>query len=250
MTRILIIIIILAAFGADDRDKGRKGNKLYHDKKYQEAARLYQEGVADLKESTRPAIRTGLFNNLGAALNRLESFEESAASFARAVETAGSGRDLSRASYNAGNTAFQAQDPQRALDYYRNALMADPQNEDARFNYEFVRRLMESQKQSGDSGENQQQQDQDQQQQQQQQDQDQEPQQNEDEQQQQQKDQEQQRDPDDEEQERKREEQEQREKMTEEQAEQILKALQNDEQELMRQIWRMKGKPRSVEKDW
>lgn len=247
MTRIFIFIIMLTAFGADDRDKGRKGNERYNDKKYQEATRLYQEGIAELNKSTKPAIRTGLFNNLGAALYRLESFDESAASFARAIETAESRHDLSRASYNAGNTAFQAQDPQGALDYYRNALLVDPENEDARYNYEFVIRLMESQKQSGDSGDKQQQQ------QLQDQDQDQDQDQSEDEQQPDQKEnQEQRQNPDDEQQEHdpSPEEPEQREEMTEEQAEQILEALQNDEQELMRQVWRMKGKPRSVEKDW
>lgn len=249
MTRIFVIIIILAAFGADDRDKGRKGNKRYDDRKYQEAARLYREGIAALNKSTEPAVRTGLFNNLGAALNRLESFDESAASFTRAIETAESEHDLSRASYNAGNTAFQAQDPQGALDYYRNALLADPENADARYNYEFVKRSMESQKQSSDSGDKQQQQqDQDQDQ-----EQDQEQQQSEDEQPPDQKEnQERRQEPDDEPQEQNpdQEEPEQREEMTEEQAEQILEALQNDEQELLRQVWRMKGKPRSVEKDW
>ena len=245
MIRILVIIMILAAFGSDDRDKGRKGNKRYHDKKYQEAARLYKEGVAELKESTKPAIRTGLFNNLGAALNRLESFEEAAASFTQAIETAGSETDLSRAAYNAGNTAFQSQDPQQALDYFRNALLADPQNEDARFNYEFVRRLLESEKESGDSGDNQQQQQQDQNQEQQQND-NEEQQEEQEEQEQQSGDEQEQED----EQEREQQEPEQREEMTKEQAEQILDALQNDEQELMREVWRMKGKPRSVEKDW
>ena len=249
MTRIVVIILFtLTALVSDDSDKGRKGNKSYRDKKYQEASRLYKEGIAELEESTKASIRTGLFNNLGAALNRLESFEEAASSFATAIETAESEEGLSRATYNAGNTAFQAQDPQRALDYYRNALLADPENQDARFNYEFVRRMLESQKESGDSGENQQQQQQDQEQ---SQDEEQEQQENEDEQQSdQQKEQEQPQDESEDQQDREQQEQDEREEMTQEQAEQILDALQNDEQKLMREVWRMKGKPRPVDKDW
>ncbi len=248
MTRSIIIIFLLASFLSDDRDKGRKGNERYHDKKYQEASRLYREGVAELTGSSEAAIRTGLFNNLGSALNRLESFEEAAASFAQAIQTAETEEDLSRASYNAGNTAFQAQDPKRALNFYRNALLADPENEDARFNYEFVRRLMESQKESGDSGDKQQQNQEQNQNQNQEQEQEQEQEQNEDEQQSDQSEDKKQRE--EQEQERDQQEQADREEMTQEQAEQILQALQNDEQELMRQVWRMKGKARSVEKDW
>ena len=245
MTRILIIIILLSAFVTDDRDKGRKGNKSYHDKKYEEAARLFREGIAELKESSETAVRTGLHNNLGAALNRLQSYEEAAAAFAKAIETAETEADLSRAAYNAGNTAFQGLDLRRALDYYRHALLADPQNEDARFNYEFVRRMLEDQKQQGGSGENQQPDQQQQDQQQQNQDLEQQQDQEQQEQQQQQNDQQEQQQEQEQEQE-----QEPTEEMTQEQAEQILQALQNDEQELMRQVWRMRGKPRPVEKDW
>lgn len=255
MTRFLIVILMFAVLVAGDGDKGRKGNKRYHEKKYQEAASLYKEGIAEMKESTKPAIRTGLFNNLGSAFNRLESYEEAEQAFAQAIATAGSKTDLTRATYNAGNTSFQAQDPQRALELYRKALIADPNNQNARFNYEFVRRLIESQKQQSNNQSNQQQQQNQDQDQQNQQDQeqkkdDQEEQQDQDQQQQQQQqnqdeDQQQQEEEQDSEQQ-----QEEKEEMTKEQAEQILKALQNDEEELMRQVWRMKGKPRSVEKDW
>jgi Ca-activated chloride channel family protein len=250
MTRVLTILFVFAAFFADDRDKGRKGNKSYHEKKYEEAARLYKEGIVELKESTKAAIRTGLFNNLGAALNRIESFDEASASFEQAIGTAETVEDLSRASYNAGNTAFQAEDPQRALDHYRKALLADPQNERARFNYEFVRRMMESQKESGDSGENQQQQEEQEQQEQEQEPSDDEQEQQEEEQEQGDEEQEQEQQQQEEQEQQEQEPQEESEEMTEEQAEQILQALQNDEQELMRQVWRMKGKPRSVDKDW
>jgi tetratricopeptide (TPR) repeat protein len=252
---LVLVVILMSLFAADDRGKGREGNKRYHEKKYEEAARLFREGIGELKESTKAEIRTGLYNNLGAAMNRLESFEEASAAFAAAIEAAASDRDLARASYNAGNTAFQAQDPQRALDFYRNALLAEPDNESARFNYEFVRRMLESQKQQSDSESNQQQQ-QDQNQEQQEQQQDQEQQQEEQEQEQEQQEQQQgdqQQEQEQQEQEQEQEQEEQpdpSEEMTQEQAEQILQALQNDEEELMRQVWRMRGKPRSVDKDW
>lgn len=252
MSRTLILIVIALLGFSDDKNKGREGNKLYHDKKYEESAALFRQGLASTDESTNPRIRSGLANNLGCALNRLQSYEEASAALSEAIQLASDTKDLTRSAYNAGNNAFQAQNPEGSLTYYRQALVADPTNEDARFNYEFVRRLMDQQQQQSDSQGEPQQNPQDQQQDEQQQ-QDQDQQQQEDEQQQQDQSgdnsQDEQQQPEDEE-EQPAEPEKQEAGMSEQQAEQILQALQNDEKELMREVWRMKGKPRAVDKDW
>ena len=250
----LIWIVLLASIlgFADDKDKGRKGNKQYHEKNYELAAGLFREGLVETDDSSDPEVRTGLANNLGCALNRLESYDEAAAAFAQSIQLASNDMERSRGAYNAGNNAFQAQDPEKSLDYFRQALMADPTSENARFNYEFVRRMMEQQQESGGEGDpkenpqDQEQQDQeqeqgDQEQDEQEGDQEQEPQQEQNEEQQQE---------EGEDEQKQGEPEERKQEMSEEQAEQILQALQNDEEELMRQVWRMKGKPRNVEKDW
>lgn len=248
---ILLIAIALLGF-SDDKNKGREGNKAYHDKKYEEAAALFREGLAATDQSTDATVRSGLANNLGCALNRMESYEEASAALSEAIQLASNEKELTRSAYNAGNNAFQAQQADRSLTYYRQALLADPSNEDARYNYEFVKRLMNQQQQQSDSDSKQQQPNpQDQQQDQQREEQDQQQEQNEQEQQQDQSGEDSQEEQQqEEEQEQQNEPQEQEEGMSEQQAEQILEALENDEQELMRQVWRMKGKPRAVDKDW
>jgi tetratricopeptide (TPR) repeat protein len=251
MRRTLILFVIVLLGFSDDTDKGRKGNKRYHEKKFEEAATLFRQGLTSTDGETDPKIRSGLANNLGCSLNRLGSYEEASAALSEAIQLAPTKGELARSAYNAGNNAFQAQDPQRSLTYYRQALLADPTNEDARFNYEFVRRMMEQQQQSGGEGDPQQnpqeqQQDQQQQEQEQQQNEQQQDQSGENSQQQDQQQQEQNQDQEPQPSEPREEDAQ----MSEEQAEQILQALQNDEEELMRQVWRMKGKPRTVEKDW
>ncbi|HUF07765.1 MAG TPA: hypothetical protein VMO47_00480, partial [Rhodothermales bacterium] len=142
MTSRILIFLALALLGfSDDKDKGREGNKRYHDKKYEEAAALFRQGIASAPESTDEKTRAALANNLGCALNRLESYEEASAAFSEAIQLASNDKELTRSAYNAGNNAFQAQDPERSLTYYREALLADQANEDARFNYEFVKRF-------------------------------------------------------------------------------------------------------------
>lgn len=248
MTTHVVLLLLIAALGfGDDKDKGRQGNKRYHEKQFQEAATLFREGLASTDESSNPVIRGGLANNLGCALNRTEAYEEASQAFSQAIQLATNEQELTRSTYNAGNNAFQAGNPQGSLQYYRQALLADAANEDARFNYEFVRRLMQQQQdQQGEGGE-QQENPQDQQQ---------EPQPSDEEQQDEEQEQDQQGDNSENQQQESDDEQPQPEPkeqeggMSEEQAEQILQALQNDEEELMRQVWRMKGKPRSVDKDW
>lgn len=249
LTRFLILLLIAAIGLGDNTDKGRKGNKRYHEKKYEEAATLFREGLEASDESTDAKLRSGLANNLGCALNRTESYEEATKAFSEAIQLASTEEELTRSAYNAGNNAFQAQDPQKSLEYYKQSMIADPTNDNARFNYEFVRRMMQQQKQDGGKGDKQQKQDQQNDDQQQQQDDEQ----KQDDQQQQDdqkggKSDDQQQQPEDEQQ--KESEQQEEQGMSKEQAQQILKALQNDEEELMRQVWRMKGKPRTVDKDW
>lgn len=254
LTRFLILLLIAAIGFGDNTDKGRKGNKRYHEKKYEEAATLFREGLEASDESTDVKVRSGLANNLGCALNRTESYEEATKAFSEAIQLASTEKELTRSAYNAGNNAFQAQDPQKSLEYYKQSMIADPTNEDARFNYEFVRRMMQQQKQSGGKGDKQQKQDEQKQDEQKDDQQQQDDEQKQDDQQQDDQkdgksdDQKQQ----EEEQQKEQEQQEQQDEqgMSKEQAQQILKALQNDEEELMRQVWRMKGKPRTVDKDW
>ena len=64
--------------------------------------------------------------------------------------------DLVRASYNAGNAAYQTQQLEQSLEHYRRALLNDPSNQDAKFNYEFVKRQLEEQQQQQDQQQDQQ----------------------------------------------------------------------------------------------
>ena len=230
--------------------QGRNGNDHYKEDRFEEAADAFAGGIAAYEDGRTPDRNYfGLQNNLGAALYRQEQFDAADAAFARAAEHAPGDPDFARASYNAGNASFQRQDLESALAHYRNALLADPANEDARYNYEFVRRQQEEQQQDQQNQEqNQEQQQQDQNNEQQSQEQEQ----NQDEQQQeQQQDQEQQQSQEQQQQQEQPQQSEAREEeLTQEQAERILQALEDEEQQLLREIQKVEGRPRRVAKDW
>lgn len=297
--RLLVIILALAfAMNDDGAKQGRKGNELYRNADHETASILFTTGITEQNSSERGAVHSGLWNNLGASLHRLGKFDEAREAFSNAVALAPSSNEVARSSYNAGNNAFesfqqssqqsmgggpgmppgmppsgapqQGQAPQGqqqqgegledSLEHYKQSMLADPTNEDAKFNYEYVKRMLEDQEQNQDQQqqedqnnqdqqnnedqENQEQQDQQQNQDQEQQDQQQQDQQQQDQQQQEQEQQEQQQN------------QEQQQpppdpnKLSKEEAERILQALQNEEEELLREVMKSQARPKKVEKDW
>lgn len=235
----------------DGERDGRRGNALYEDGSYAAAAESFASGLAALDERAESRLRYGLYNNLGAALLKSGEVQGARQALDAALRHAVSPSDAARSAYNAGNAAFAAQELEAALDHYRDTLLREPGNIDAKFNYEFVKRRLEEQQQQqqqqqdggGEQNEDQQQdrqspgeegQDESQQNRQEQEggDQPQQPQdgsQQEDE----------QRAPSDAEG-----------QLSDEQAERILQALQNEEEQLLREVRRPNTRPRRVEKDW
>lgn len=253
MKYLAALVMAALLFGPGDGKKnGRKGNALYGQEQYAEAATAYQDGIRAVQEGGPGAVHSGLLNNLGAALYRSGENEQAGVAFASAATMALASEDLVRASYNAGNAAFQAQQLEQSLEHYRRALLNDPSNADAKFNYEFVKRRLQEQQQQQDQQQDQQNQD-NQEQNQDQQDQDgEQDQENQDQQQQDQQNQnsEDQGNEQQQEQEQQQQEREDPTQLSEEEAQRILQALENEEEQLLRQVQKMKTRPRRVEKDW
>ncbi len=248
MIRFLLLLVLLLGLAGDGDKDGRRGNAHYKSGNYEAAADAYYRGLAAYETGTPDAAYYGLQNNLGAALHQQGDFALARPAFARAMETAPSQADFARAAYNAGNNAFREEQAEAALDFYKKALLADPANADAKFNYEFVKRRQQQQQQQG-QGENQDQQDGENQDENQQG----ENQQNQDQQNQEQQQEGQNQEPQEGEQPQNAEPQPQPEtpdQLSRQQAERILQALENEEQQLLREVQKVKGRPRRVEKDW
>lgn len=143
LTRVLIAFVVLLFASDDGADEGRRGNTLYEEQAYEKAAAAYRAGL-DRIEGEAGITSTALWNNLGAALHQQERYEEAAAAFQNALDVAATPGHRARVLYNAGNTAAAQNRRQAALDFYRKALLADPAYEDARFNYEYLKRQMEN----------------------------------------------------------------------------------------------------------
>jgi len=248
--KITISVILVLLFsdtepGSKGAKSGRAGNKAYQTEEYDVAAGHYQAGITDAAPEGPSAISHGLFNNLGSALYRQGKFEDAQIAFDQAMLASASNEDMARAAYNAGNNAFRRQDMETALTYYRDALLTDPENAEAKFNYEFVKRMMQNnqQQQGGENQEDQQENNEQQESDQNNQNQEEQDQQN----QQQPQEEEEQGEGD---QQREQQQQPDPNELSREQAERILEALQTDEKDLLKDVMKMNVRPRRVDKDW
>lgn len=242
--------------GSGPKQQGRAGNDHLKQEQYEEATTAYQEGLSSYQPSEETdQTYYGLQNNLGLSLHRQENFEEAGRAFEEALVYAPDDDAVTRSAFNAGNNAFTRQQLERALEHYQTALLADPDNEDAKFNFEFVSRQLQQQQEQQDSDGDEQQEDEQNEEQEgeqnEEQNEDQQGEQGEQDQEQNQEQNDQSQDDQQSEQEQPSEQSEPREApLTREQAERILEALENEEEELLREVQKMEGRPRRVAKDW
>jgi len=146
--------LLLVAFPGSGPDDGREGNRHYEREAYEDAAAAYRRGLSRFGAPSSAPLYWGLQHNLGSALHQLEQYTDAGTAFANALRHAPSDTDFARSAYNAGNTAVAQDDREAALAFYRRALLADPTNADARYNYEFVKRELDSAAGPDDTGEN------------------------------------------------------------------------------------------------
>lgn len=155
------VVGTLGWLGAE-RDRAAQGNRLYDAGRYDEAVTTYGEGLSDYPESDRLRFNLGAaqykkgdFSDALATLEKLVPEEVAAARPGRAAPVKSSPL-AGPAEYNAGNTLFrlgqrvEEQNPEQAIALYERALLAykramaqDPDNEDPKFNHEFVGRHVE-----------------------------------------------------------------------------------------------------------
>ena len=122
------------------RAETREGNRLYEEGRFAEAHEKYLEAL--LADPDSPIIR---FND-GNALYRGEDYESALESFRAAVE--GGDPELAAAAwYNLGNTLYRQGALPESLEAFKQALRADPADPDAKHNLERVLEQMQEQEQ-------------------------------------------------------------------------------------------------------
>lgn len=227
---VLLLGCAVGAVAGDVVESVRLGNAAFRQQQYSDALEQYQIAETEIPESPE------LDYNIAGVLHHQEKYEEAIDKYNRALNS----QDMllhTRSLFNLGNTYYRMGDFPNAITYFQKALEADPDDLDAKFNLELARKMLKDNMQP----EKQEQQQQQQQQQEQQ---------NQDNQQQQQQQQQEQQ-PDQEQQEQEQQQQTQEPKpISKEDAERILNALKDDEQNVQKKIRRQVSGGDYTGNDW
>lgn len=142
-------------FAQEGRKQVEEGNRLYEAGRYGEAHERYLEALRQDPEN--PLIR---FNE-GNALYQSQEFQRALEAYGEVAEAGVQGLDA-RAWYNLGNALVQQEQLPEALEAYKQALRRDPSDRDAKHNLEVVLDRMQQDEQEQQQDQNQDQDDEDQ----------------------------------------------------------------------------------------
>lgn len=149
-----VILLVLTTLGLNAQDKSRKyvteGNAWYKKNEYQEAVKSYEKAQKLSPNNKKAAY------NLGNAYYRTGAYDSSASAYEKALEGMKSKPQRSETNYNLGNSHLQSKKYQESIEAYKKALRDNPKDEDARYNLAYAqKKLQEQQKQNNNNKNNQ-----------------------------------------------------------------------------------------------
>ncbi len=208
----MFLLNVLSFVSAAQSAKITEGNSEYEKNRFRNAESAYRKALEKDQK-----MFEGNFN-LGNALYKQNKFEEASQQFLNASVCRQTPEAMNKSLYNMGNSFLKAEKYKESVEAYKKALKLNPDDEDARYNLSYaLQKLKEQQQKNQEQNKNQQKQD------------------KQDKQNQQDKKNQQQQDQQKQEQQEKKQQQQQRPKLTKEEAEQMLRALKNDEKDLQKE---------------
>ncbi len=164
MYRILTLFLLLlplseaAAQRMPERSEVRRGNRQFNRGDYEKSIERYRRAL-----EAAPGQFEATYD-LGNALYKAERFDSSEQTLQQAAaDTLRSDTERAEAFYNLGNAQFKQQKYKEALESYKQSLRLNPSDREAKYNYAYTKRLLDqnqNQNQDQNGGGDQQQQNQ------------------------------------------------------------------------------------------
>jgi tetratricopeptide (TPR) repeat protein len=128
---VVLAFLFLTSCEVNPAERNNAGNTLYEQKEYTEAVNAYQ--AAQVAAPDAPEA----YYNAASALAGTGRLQSAVAALEQALKTSDS--DLTvKAYYNLGNVYFDLAQYDKAVEAYREALLRQPDDQDARHNYELA----------------------------------------------------------------------------------------------------------------
>jgi len=221
---LLLLMGIILAYGQNDRKVIRDGVRAYENEEFAEAEVQFRKAENINQESYEAEFNTGT------ALYAQEKYEETVKQYQSMLEQTDDAGKTAQIWHNIGNSLLEARQYAPSIEVYKNSLRLNPNDEDTRYNLAYAKQKLKEQ-------------------------QEQEQQQNQDKDQDKDKDQEQDKNQDQQEQDKNQDQQEQQpvpREISKEDAERMLKAIQQQEKDVKEKVDKKKAAAAKVktEKDW
>lgn len=146
LTAALLVLSSVAAMAQVDRKEVRAGNRQYKKANWQNAEIEYRK--AQVKDSSSFAANY----NLAGALYREENFDEAGKSLERLKDVAPASANASDYYYNLGNVAVKKKDWKAAVEAYKQSLLRNPDDLDAKENYAYAKQMLKNDENGGGGG--------------------------------------------------------------------------------------------------
>jgi Ca-activated chloride channel family protein len=142
----VLLLASLSASAQTDRREVRAGNRQFRKENFQKAEIDYRKAL--VKDSSSFAATY----NLASSLYRQENFDEAGKTLEKAKDVAPMSPNASDYYYNLGNVACQKKDWQAAVDAYKQSLLRNPGDMDAKENYAYAKLMLKNQGGGGGGG--------------------------------------------------------------------------------------------------
>ena len=153
----MLLSVALTASAQVDRHDVRAGNRKFRKDNWKEADISYRKAL--VKDSTSVAANYNLANTL----YRQENYEEAEKLMKKIGDNASASANAADYWYNTGDIAIAKKDWQGAVNAFKEALLKNPSDMDAKENYIYAKKMLENQqKNGGGNGDGQENKDQDQ----------------------------------------------------------------------------------------
>lgn len=150
----MLLSVALTASAQIDRHDVRAGNRKFRKDNWKEADISYRKAL--VKDSTSVAANYNLANTL----YRQENYEEAEKLMKKIGANASASANAADYWYNTGDIAIAKKDWQGAVNAFKEALLKNPSDMDAKENYIYAKKMLENQQKNGGNGDGQDNQDQ------------------------------------------------------------------------------------------
>lgn len=146
---ILVTIFMLpGAFAQKESKDVRAGNRFYKDQKYADAEISYRKGLDKNKKSFEANF------NLGDALYKQGKYPEAMQQFAKAAPLDKDKGRVAAAFHNIGNSFFKTKEYGKSIDAYKASLKLSPNDKQTRYNLALAQAMLKNQQNNNKNNKN------------------------------------------------------------------------------------------------